>query len=189
MQKQELEDFMKVEAITDLKHIKSIKKLLVNQPRNRLLFIMGINAGLRVQDILNLKLGDVREVKVGDRISIIEKKTGKENVLMINKDIKDALDAYLKTIGVDDQHYLFKNRKGSNYPLTTYAVTKYVKEWCEAINLHINAGAHTLRKTWCFHQRKTYGTSWELIAKRLNTVVRPSPDATLAFKRRRSKKS
>jgi len=67
--------------------------------------------------------------------------------------------------------------RGRNAPLTTYAVTMYVQQWCDAINLPGNYGAHSLRKTWCYHQRKTYGTSWEVIAKRLNhsspSITRP----------------
>jgi integrase len=43
-----------------------------------------------------------------------------------------------------------------------------VQRWCDAINLVGNFGAHTLRKTWCYHQRKTFGVSWEVLAKRLN---------------------
>ena len=46
---------MKVEPIINMKDIKSIKKLLVDRPRDRLLFVLGINSGLRVQDILVLK--------------------------------------------------------------------------------------------------------------------------------------
>ena len=126
---------------------------------------MGINTGLRVQDLLNLKIGDVKYANVGDRIVLCEHKTQKENVFMMNHDIKDALDDYLKTVEAKDEHFLFKSRKGSNSPLTTYAVTMYVQQWCDAINLHINAGAHTLRKTWCYHQRKTYGTSCILIGR------------------------
>ena len=159
---------MKVEPIIDVKSIKSIKKILSDNHRDKLLFIMGINSGLRVQDLLALKVGDLREAKVGDRVILREKKTGKENVFIMNKEIKLALDDYLTEFGSGDDHFLFKSRKGSNSPLTTYAVTMYVQQWCDAINLHINAGAHTLRKTWCYHQRKTHGTSWEVIAKRLN---------------------
>ena len=154
--------------ITNARDIKSIKKLLSDQPRNRLLFILGINTGLRVQDLLNLKVGEIKQAKVGDRVVLREKKTQKENVFMVNKDIKDAVDDYLKTVDSKDEHFLFKSRKGSNAPLTTYAVTMYVQQWCDAINLPGNYGAHTLRKTWCYHQRKTHGTSWEVIAKRLN---------------------
>ena len=97
-----------------------------------------------------------------------EKKTGKENVFILNKEIKSALDAYLGTVEDDSTHFLFKSRKGKNYPLTTYAVTKYVKRWAESVNLKGNFGAHSLRKTWTYHQRKTFGVSWEVLAKRLN---------------------
>ena len=159
---------MKVGPITSARDIKSIKKLLSDQPRNRLLFILGINTGLRVQDLLSLKVGDIKQAQVGDRVVLREKKTQKENVFMVNKDIKDALDDYLKTVDAKDEHFLFKSRKGSNYAITTYAVTMYVQQWCDAIHLPGNYGAHSLRKTWCYHQRKTYGTSWEVIAKRLN---------------------
>ena len=97
-----------------------------------------------------------------------EKKTGKENVFILNKEIKSALDGYLGTVEDDSTHFLFKSRKGKNYPLTTYAVTKYVKRWAESVNLKGNFGAHSLRKTWTYHQRKTFGVSWEVLAKRLN---------------------
>ena len=43
-----------------------------------------------------------------------------------------------------------------------------VQRWCDEINLAGNYGAHTLRKTWCYHQRKSFGVSWEVLAKRLN---------------------
>ena len=158
---------MKVEPIINMKDIKSIKKLLVDRPRDRLLFVLGINSGLRVQDLLALKISDVRTYSIGDRVSIKEKKTGKENVFIMNKEIKTALDDYLRCAKRQDDHYLFKSRKGQNYPLTTYAVTMMVQRWCDEINLKINAGAHTLRKTWCYQQRQM-GSSWELLAKRLN---------------------
>ena len=159
---------MKVEPITEPKSIKSIKKILSDNHRDKLLFIMGINTGLRVQDLLALKKKDVKDVQVGERVILREKKTGKENVFIMNKEIKSALDEHLSTAKLEENHYLFKSRKGSNYPLSTYAVTKYVKRWAEAVNLKGNYGAHTLRKTWCYHQRKTFGVSWEVLAKRLN---------------------
>jgi integrase len=77
---------------------------------------MGVNSGLRVQDLLALKIGDVKDVKIGERITLREKKTGKENVFVVNKEIKSALDAYLVTVKdlldalhtfqVDDGFYL-----------------------------------------------------------------------------------
>jgi integrase len=159
---------MKVAPFTEMKHIKAIKKLLADKPRDRALFILCINSGLRVQDVLALKVKDVSTAKLGDRIPIIEKKTGKENVLMINTEIKMALDIHLSTSKPKEDHFLFKSRKGKNYPLTTYAVTMLVKRWAAEINVKGNYGAHTLRKTWCYVSRKVHGVSWELIAKRCN---------------------
>jgi integrase len=43
-------------------------------------------------------------------------------------------------------------------PLTVPSVIRLVKAWCKAINLQGNFGSHTLRKTWGYHQRVTFGT-------------------------------
>jgi integrase len=159
---------MKVDPITEVKHIRAIKKLLAENPRDKLLFIMGINSGMRVQDLLEFRIKDVCHKAVGDRITLKEKKTGKENVLIINQEIFDAIKAYLALDGHNEKDFLFKSRKGSNYPLTTFRVMKMIKGWTEAINIRGNFGAHTLRKTWCYQQRVAFGVSWEVIAKRLN---------------------
>ena len=159
---------MKVEPFIELKDIKSIKKLLTDNLRDRLLFIMGVNSGLRVQDLLALRVSTVSSLKAGDRVTLREKKTGKENVLIINKEIYDALAEFLRVSKSKEEHFLFKSRKGKNYPLTTFAITKFVKMLAKTLNIRGNFGAHSLRKTWCYHQRKTFGVSWEVIAKRLN---------------------
>lgn len=159
---------MVVQPVTDPKDIKRIKKFLKDSPRNLLLWTMGINTGLRVQDLLALRIEDVKDAIVGDRISIVEKKTKKQNVLIINGEIYSALQKYLNGRECIPKEYLFKSRNGYNYPLTTYAVTHYVQHWCDAIHLKGNYGAHTLRKTWAYQQRVQFGVSWEIIARRLN---------------------
>lgn len=160
---------MKVQPITSPKDISRIKRLLRDNKRNLLLFVMGINTGLRVQDLLALRVHQVEKAVIGDRIPIKEKKTHKDNVLIINAEIHKVLQDYLGIHKVKfPDEFLFKSRKGRNYPLTTFAVTQMMQRWCDSINLKINAGAHTMRKTWAYQQRKQFGTSWELIAKRLN---------------------
>ncbi len=159
---------MKVQPITNVKDIKAIKNFLNNFPRDKMLFIMGINSGLRVQDLLSLKVKDVSTKELNSCLSIKEKKTNKENVLVFNKEIFQAVQNYLQYANPEPQHYLFKSRKGRNAPLTTYAITMMVKKWTSWINLDGNFGAHTLRKTWTYHQRKTFGVSWEILSKRLN---------------------
>jgi integrase len=171
---------MKVEPITSMKDVKNIKRLLQDHPRNLLLFIMGINSGLRAQDILTLRVVDLLDKKVGDRIVVTEKKTGKQNVAIINKEIADTFQKYLEyyECEADEDQFLFQSRKGKNYPITTYRVTGLLKEWTAAINLKGNYGAHSLRKTFCYHQRVHFGVSWELLSKRLN---HSSPSVTRRY--------
>ena len=59
---------MKVQPITSPKDISRIKKLLRDNKRNLLLFVMGINTGLRVQDLLALRVHQVEKAVIGDRI-------------------------------------------------------------------------------------------------------------------------
>ena len=68
-----------VQPIRDIKQIETIKKLLKQQSmRDYCLFVLGINSGLRISDLLKLKISDVSEKgKVKDRIRLREKKTNK----------------------------------------------------------------------------------------------------------------
>ncbi|WP_321402131.1 tyrosine-type recombinase/integrase [Maridesulfovibrio sp.] len=159
---------MRVEPIRSKKDIKNIKRLLQDHPRNLLLFVMGINSGLRTQDILTLRVKDMLDQKVGDRIVVTEKKTGKQNVIIINKEIAKSFQNYLEHCQPHEGQFLFMSRKGKNYPITTYRVTGLMKEWTSAINLKGNYGAHSLRKTFCYQQRVEFGIPWELLSKRLN---------------------
>jgi len=100
-------DNITVEPIRRIEDIKSISKLLFDSPRNHLLFTMGINNGLRTCDLLRVKVSDVRDLKIGDTLTVKESKTGKDNVLMINKVAFKALRRYLDSVDLDDSDYLF----------------------------------------------------------------------------------
>jgi len=151
---------------------------LVINTRDLLLFTSGINNGLRCGDILKLHVGDVRNLKVNDTLSIREQKTGKVNVLMVNKTTHKILRDYLSETKPSDDEYLFKSRKGNNMPLTVVYVNALVKEWCRSINLKGNHGTHTLRKTFGYIQRKKYGVAWEVLSKRFN---HSSPAVTMRY--------
>ena len=48
-----------VEPIRKQKDIKAISKLLISNPRNHLLWIMGINNGIRTNDLVKIKYHQV----------------------------------------------------------------------------------------------------------------------------------
>lgn len=166
-----------VEPIRKLKDIRSISKLLEDKPRDHLLFVMGVNNGLRAGDLLQLKVKDVINTIPGDSISIIERKTRKKNVLMINKMVFKSLQNYLDEIDPDENDYIFSSRKGGK-PLSIPSVNRLIKTWTAQINLHGRYGAHTLRKTWGYIQRVKFGTSFEIICKR---YLHSSPVVTMRY--------
>ncbi len=159
-------DKITVDPIRRLKDIKAISKLTQDNPRDHLLFVMGVNNGIRVADLIKLKVKDVRDLKIGDTIKIKESKTGKDNIVVINKSVLKALKNYFDKIQPDDDDYLFPSRKGNSH-LQSQAVSKLVKKWTKAINLKGNFGCHSLRKAFGSIQRTVYGVGFEILCKRL----------------------
>jgi len=166
-----------VQPIRDIKDIDSIKKLLANNTRDLLLFTIGINNGLRCGDLIKLKVGDIKDLKPGETLTIREQKTGKDNVLMINKTTFKILKQYLSETKSVDEQYLFKSRKGNGH-LSVGSVNALVKGWCRSINLKGNYGTHSLRKTFGYIQRTRYGVGWEILCKRFN---HSSPAVTMRY--------
>ncbi len=171
-------DKIKVQPIRNIKDIESIRKLLANNTRNLLLFTLGINNGLRCGDLLKIKVGQVRNLKPNDTLTIVEQKTGKTNVLMVNKSTHKILKQYLDEVKPGDDDYLFKSKKGQNQPMTVGSVNSMVKEWCSSINLKGNYGTHTMRKTFGYIQRTKFGVGWEILCKRFN---HSSPSITMRY--------
>ena len=146
---------IKVEPIRKKRDIQSIKKMLSDSPRNQALFTIGINTNLRASDLLGIKAGQVRDLKPGDSIQIKEKKTGKFRVVTLNKACIQAIQKLLASSLYNDNDPLFVGQRGA---LTVPSVHRLVKSWCRAINLRGNYGSHSMRKTWGYHQRVTFGT-------------------------------
>jgi len=169
-------DTITVEPIRKIEDIKALKRLLSDRPRDLLLFTMGINNGLRIGDLLKLKVKDVQGVKAGDTVRVREQKTGKQNVLVINKATYKALDSYFKQRNPEPDEYLFPSQKGG--PLTVISTHRMIKGWCRQINLRGNYGTHSLRKTFGYIQRMHYGVGFELLCKRFN---HSSPAVTMRY--------
>jgi len=159
---------IKVDPVRKIKDLKAISKYLNDNPRNHLLWTIGINSGLRSSDIVIRKVSELSNLELGDTLNIIESKTGKENTITMNKAILDSFNMYLKEISPCEDDYIFKSRKGKNNHISTQAVRVLIKSWTSAINLKGNYGSHTLRKTWGYHQRVTYDRSISVICECYN---------------------
>jgi integrase len=165
------------EPIRKQKDIKAISRLLKSRPRDFLLWTLGINNGLRCADLVRLKYSQVEGLKPGAVIKITESKTGKDNVLVINNSVYKALQTYIQEVKPVPGDYLFISRKGKGH-ISSQSVGRMVRSWAEAINLRGQYGAHTLRKTFGYHQRVTFGAGFEILCKRYN---HSSPVVTMRY--------
>ena len=114
--------------------------------RDVLLFLIGINTGLRVSDIIKLKVEDVSK----DHFIIREGKTKKQreiNVSMLRKEIDDYIQ------GKPKEEYLFKSQKGGHITTTqVYRILAGAGEYAG----YDYIGTHTMRKTFGYHHYKQY---------------------------------
>lgn len=164
------------------KKIKAMKAILKdNSLRNYLLFTLGINTGLRISDLLKLKISDVVVGKTGilkDNIYIREIKTKKEKVFAINKTSKVAITEYLDSLNEYELFwYLFKSKKGENAPITRVQAYDILNKAAKLIGIKDNIGTHTLRKTFGYHARMR-GTPIEVLQKIFN---HSSPIITMRY--------
>ena len=140
-----------VEPFRNPKDIIAIKKLLGDNPRDMLLFIMGINSWLPISSLLGLKIKDIANVNPGDSIPV---KGGDGDVLYINKTIHKVIQDYIrylmKSSDINEQDFLFSSRKGGK-PLTVGTVNGMVKRWAQDAGVKGVFGAQSLRKTCGYH--------------------------------------
>jgi len=78
-----------MQPIRDPKDIERLKRYFLNrgETRNYVLIVVGINLPVRISDLLGLKWKDVYNYRTDtfrSHLTLIEQKTGKKNVLMMN---------------------------------------------------------------------------------------------------------
>lgn len=160
-----------VEPTRDIQKILAIKRILKEKsnPRDYLLFTMGINFALRINDLLSLKVNYVLDKKgeIIDYLHLREQKTKKEKKIKLNKAVKEALEYYFKKATVTyPDNYLFTSYR-SNKKLDRIRVWQMIKNWCKEVELESERiGTHTLRKTWGYQARKK-GITIEQISEKL----------------------
>jgi integrase len=143
-----------------LNDIKRLKEYLFKKSaRDYLLWVLASNNGLRMIDILRLKVKDLIDLEPGEVIRVKETKTSKTNIICLNDACHFALHNYLqKGKHVDPDNWLFPSQIHPDRPINTINVNLMLKSWCRKMNIKGNYGAHSARKTWGFHQRVTHKT-------------------------------
>lgn len=154
------------EPIKSLEDIERFSSYLINNGRYRdnMLFIVGINFGLRVSDLLQLRFTQLinDDLSFKTTFPILEKKTKntrkvrRNRYLTVNDAVMDAITLYLEhtQCRLDDYMFRSESNRGSNLnkPMSRMSVDRILKEVANTLNLDVKIATHTMRKTFAYHQ-------------------------------------
>ena len=124
--------------------------------RNKMLFLIGINIGIRASDLCELKYsffmnGDGTFKDFYSLQPKKTKKTGKFVKLYFNQTVKKAIADYLNEYPLEDiDEYLFKSREGNGH-ITSIHLGKIIKDTAKESGIEKNICSHSLRKTFGYH--------------------------------------
>lgn len=142
-----------VQPIRNQKQLRTIKNnLKAKDEKYYIMFLVGINVGLRVSDVLKLKVGDILHKT---HVIIIEQKTGKTKRFFVNCKLQKEIAEYIAKRGYSDEDYLIQSRKGTNKPLSRIQAYRILNECAEGTSIS-EIGTHTMRKTFGYWHYKQF---------------------------------
>jgi penicillin-binding protein 2B len=131
-----------VQPIRDYDQITDMKWALKRfcGERDYILFLLGINTGLKVSVLLNLKIKDLKKKK---KVTVKEGRTKKPRIIHLNN-IYHEIDSYIETL--ENTEWLFPSRKGDKPISRIQAYRQYFKrgERMREKQPNINIGATIL---------------------------------------------
>ncbi|MEH7248956.1 tyrosine-type recombinase/integrase [Neobacillus niacini] len=144
-----------VQPIRDLNKLEDMKWSLQRHcsDRDYIMFLLGINTGLRVSDLLQLKVKDLKGKK---KVIVKEGKTDKPRTIHLHN-INEELNNYIKKLVSE---WLFPSRKG-NKPITRIQAYRQLNKAADMCDIVEGIGTHTMRKTfgyWYYKQSRDIAT-------------------------------
>ncbi|EDZ56966.1 integrase [Bacillus cereus H3081.97] len=153
-----------VQPIRDLEQLEDMKWALKRHcsERDYMLFVIGINTGLRISDLLQINTEQITNLKKKKRkeFKVKEGKTKKERVINLTS-IFDEVYAYAQTI---NSEWLFPSRKGDK-PISKIQAYRQLNKAADFAGIEA-IGTHTMRKTfgyWMYKQTKDVALLQELL--------------------------
>lgn len=126
------------------------------------IFLIGISVGIRISDILKLKISDMQNT---DRIVIKEKKTGKTKIFPLKPNIAQIVKDYIEDYCDEEyQEYIFLGKKGAR--LDRSAVWRVLNRCMQELGITSKTGCHSLRKYMArtlYDQTKDIGLIMEVL--------------------------
>ena len=153
----------RVEPIKSKEDIEAMKQAMMDNDdwRAYQLFVLGINFGLRISDLLTLNFKDIMYVdghKFKEKFTITESKTNKRKHIVINDSVKDAVTKVINnTFFKNKEKYntpLFWSKYKTHEPMSRTTAHRIMKKYAKEVGIEENVSTHSLRKSFAYWQFK-----------------------------------
>lgn len=115
--------------------------------RNLLAWIVGTHTGLRVSDIVKLKVSHFSS----DILTIVEQKTKKTKSIRISNKLKKMAREYIIKNKLNKDDYLFTSRQSNKNHMSIRRIQQIIKSLGNILDIKDNINSHTMRKTFAYN--------------------------------------
>lgn len=115
--------------------------------RDYILWLIGTHTGLRIGDILRLKVSDIET----QFLSVKEQKTDKQKTIKLSQKLREALFCYIKNTKLSSADFLFPSRQSKGRPMSSRRVQQIIKKTGKLAGLTENINTHSMRKTFAYN--------------------------------------
>jgi site-specific recombinase XerD len=159
--------------------------------RNQAMFILGMNTGYRVNELLSLKIKDVMPYSnISDYVTV-QRANMKQKIegrtIILNETAKQYLKNYLDKFEeiygkvIDKDYYLFKSQKSDNKPISTRQATGVLYLVYRGNEMTGKLATHTMRKTYAKNVHEKLGNDIILTQKAMGHKQITSTQHYLSF--------
>ena len=143
-----------------LQEFKDYYKEIKPNLRNCAIIIMGLNTALSISDLLHLTYDEIfQDNTIREHITIRESKTGKQNRIFLNNEVRQMLKIYQKELiqtkmFQDGNPYLFPSPIKPCAPISRSQAYRIITSAAEAVGIEGHISCHSLRKSFGYHAWK-----------------------------------
>ena len=126
-----------------------VKKLfsVIENPAHLLMIKLMYSAGLRVSELINLKIEDL---KLNEGYGYVRQGKGnKDRIFIIAESLKQELRSYIGKKKLNEYDYLFVSNRNEKYSVRSLQVI--IKKACKKAKLDKNISCHSLRHSFATH--------------------------------------
>lgn len=130
--------------------------------RDCILFLVGSHTGLRVSDIVKLRVEDFKS----NKLEVVEQKTKKTKIITISNKLRASINRFINNRELGTKDYLFKTRQSSH--ISTRRVQQIIKAIARILDIDNNINSHSMRKTFAYNLYVKSNYNIALVMQALN---------------------